>query len=402
MLTSYKGLGRRALDDHIPKALDSLERRLDAEHAIAATEAEVQQRTTAIEHAEQRWQIGYHLQEVLREWGHLQRALLREVTDCASEQQFDPPTLCAAFEALGDFITEYISAVGARYVQYLQAQATGRVNALQRSLDHLQALENERAERLHEAAHDLRGSAAVVANVSALLEQRQIEGTERQRFYGLLQRRIQAMGELLTQLVVWARLETGRELPRIEKFDAAERLKAFCEAMQPIAEARGLYFKCDGPAPFHVEADTPKLQRIVQNLVINAIQATERGGITVRWQPAANDGQWVISIEDSGPGFDPRRKPSPQSQGQASQSGPQGSRSAQAQSPPELPQSEGIGLMIVERLCESLGANLQFESAPGHGTTVRVTLPLTAAISPAPSIGLTVTDDAASKGTSGS
>jgi signal transduction histidine kinase len=41
-----------------------------------------------------------------------------------------------------------------------------------------------------------------------------------------------------------------------------------------------------------------------------------------------------------------------------------------------LPSGEGIGLSIVKRLCEVLGATLELETAPGLGTTIRIAFPL--------------------------
>jgi signal transduction histidine kinase len=41
-----------------------------------------------------------------------------------------------------------------------------------------------------------------------------------------------------------------------------------------------------------------------------------------------------------------------------------------------LPSGEGIGLSIVKRLCDVLGATLELETAPGHGTTIRIAFPI--------------------------
>lgn len=363
-LTSYKSLGQRALDDHIPRALDNLDRRLRVEHEMAATEVELQQVATAAAHARQRWQVGYDLRETLREWGHLHRVLISAVARYALEHpEVDRNTWLAAYLALSDWTMDSVAEAGARYVQLHQAEAARRAGALQSSLDELQKLENERAALLRQTAHDLRGSAAVVANVSALLEKPQMEGPERQRFYSLLQRRIRSMGALLTQLMVWARLETGREELQIEPIDAAERLRSFCELMRPLAEERDLTLQATGPDSLSVETDSGKLQRVLQNLLLNAIRATEQGGITVRWEADPDGRHWSVWVKDTGPGFDPA------SLGRTKQP-------ETAAADIDLPQSEGIGLLIVERLCELLEASLKIDSAPGQGASFHITLPL--------------------------
>ncbi len=378
-LIVQKGLGRRALDDHIPQAIDNFQLRLRAEHELAAAEVEAEQRDTATKHAEQRWTIGYDQREVLREWGHFQRALLVEIGRFAAAQpQFDRATLYAVCVELGHFVMESASESGARYVQFLKARAAERAQTLQASLDELQAMENDRADFLRQAAHDLRGSAAVVANVTALLERREFEGGERQRFYGLLQRRIQAMGALLTQLMTWAQLETGQEAMRIESFDVSERIRAFCDLMRPIAEERGLTLKSEGPDHLMVESDLLTLQRILQNLLLNAIHATKKGGITVIWQVASDPAQWVLSVQDTGPGFDPGSRERHVLSGAAPNHVPGRAESGSDEAGSEashLPPSAGLGISIVERLCEALGGKLEFRSSGGPGTTAQVTLP---------------------------
>ncbi len=85
------------------------------------------------------------------------------------------------------------------------------------------------------------------------------------------------MGALLTDLVELARLEAGQTPLRIEAFDAAERLREYCEMLRPAAAERKLFLRCKGPASLPVEGDPLKLQRIVQNLLLNALKAPGRG-----------------------------------------------------------------------------------------------------------------------------
>ena len=51
----------------------------------------------------------------------------------------------------------------------------------------------------------------------------------------------------------------------------------------PVADARGLVLKADGPDTLPVEGDVVKVQRIAQNLVPNALKYTSLGGVTVSW-----------------------------------------------------------------------------------------------------------------------
>ena len=160
---------------------------------------------------------------------------------------------------------------------------------------------------------------------------------------------------------------------------------------------RNLFLKYEGPESLPVEGDLLKLQRIIQNLLLNALKATEQGGVVVRW--AGDTGQpprqWTLSVSDSGRGADtgsagplrralksatqtaqpPNRRTTSEPSAPANSSYADLPRADDA-APVARPSGEGIGLSIVKRLCEVLGATMELETAPERGTTVRIILPL--------------------------
>ncbi|HJS92521.1 MAG TPA: sensor histidine kinase [Steroidobacteraceae bacterium] len=398
-LTTSSGLSRGALDDHVPSIIDDFAQRLRARDARDPLQAEHQQRRDAAEHGMHRWQQGYDIREAMREWGHLDSVILRELDRYATEHpQIAPEAMSIAREALVKLCMEGTCESATGYVRLQQAEAASRVRDLESSLRALQALEDERSKLLRETAHDLRGSVGVLASTTALLAKPQVAGPARDHFHGVLQQRIRSMGALLTDLVELARLEAGQNPVRIEPFDAAERLREYCESLRPAAAERNLFLNWKGPRSLPVQGDPVKLQRIVQNLLLNALKATQRGGVVVRWSVGKDRSpqQWWLSVGDTGPGFalqaagplrhalkrvtevahrvDAGAADRQQGSGELNPidvlvagSGP-GSA--------ELPSGEGIGLSIVKRLCEVLGATLELETAPGHGTTFRIAFPM--------------------------
>ena len=345
-----------------------------------------------------RWQQGYDIREAVREWGHLETVIMRELDGyAASHPQLEPQVMALAREALLKLGIDGTSESAARYVRLQQAAAAGRVRDLESSLYALQALEDERSKLLRETAHDLRGSVGVLASTTALLAQPQVAGAARDRFHNLLQERIRSMGALLTDLVELARLEAGQTSLNIEPFDAAERLREYCELLRPAAAERSLFLKCKGPSSLPVEGDQLKLQRIVQNLLLNALKATKQGGVVVRWSGGKGTPgrQWMLSIGDTGPGFalqsagplrralkratdaahDAEAHESDSSDEPAQQTASDVLTAASGPGSASLPSGEGIGLSIVKRLCEVLGATVELETAPGHGTTIRIIFP---------------------------
>jgi hypothetical protein len=169
-LTTSLRLSRGALDDHIPKIIGDFARRLRAEHALDAMQVDLEQRSDAAQHGSHRWQQGYDIRETMREWGHLQFVLLRELEAYQSRQpRLESEVMPAAREILAVLCTEGNCESASRHVRLLQTEAASRVRDFEASLKALQALENERAALLRETAHDLRGSVGVIANATAVL-----------------------------------------------------------------------------------------------------------------------------------------------------------------------------------------------------------------------------------------
>lgn len=398
-LTSSSGLSRTALEDDIPNILGDFERRLRAEHEIQAMHVDLEGREHAAEHGKRRSQQGYDIRETMREWGHLQAVILEELERYgADHSDLEPQVLATARRVLIKLCTEANVESATSHIRMQQAAAASRMSDLEASLHSLQLLENQRAALLRETAHDLRGSMSVIANTTALLAQPHIAGPERDRFHAALQERIRSTAALLTDLVELARLEAGQDPLKIESFDAVERVREFCEVLRPIAAQRSLFLKHEGLGSLTVEGDLLKLQRIVQNLLVNALQATEQGGVIVRCSAGEHkDAQhWILSVEDTGPGFtlqaagalrhalksatdEVRHMRDQAAAGSGKTTGRKPTMVHASASDPgssTMPSGEGIGLSIVKRLCDLLGATLDLETSPGRGTTFRITFPV--------------------------
>jgi signal transduction histidine kinase len=347
----------------------------------------------------QRWQQGYDLRETIREWGHLQNCLMVELEDFAErESQVDARVMRRAREALVNLCGEGACESAARYARLQQAEAAGRISDLEMVTEQLRALERNRADVLRQAAHDLRGSVAVITNASAVLA-RTNSDEMRADSQRILDRAVAAARALLGDLLELTRLEAGHEKVQNTGFDASQLLRDLGEALRPTAAARGLFLKFDGPQSLPVQGDPVKVQRIAQNLLLNAIGATETGGVTVTWAEPAADSRWRLSIADTGPGLvGAHATPLTAALRDAMPEG--GGMLAPQPTPAEVPHTapvspavatsgEGIGLSIVKRLCELLGAALEVRTAAGAGTCFTLNFPseIPPAGDPAPAAG---------------
>jgi signal transduction histidine kinase len=397
-LAAASTITRAQFVDHIPAVLDAFEARLSAQFASESERARAQQKASAAEHGLHRWQQGYNQPETMCEWGHLHLCLLQELEDYQNlNPAVSPADMRTARRELVRLCSDGVCASAARYTQLQQREAASRERELEFALLQLQELERERASAWREAAHDLRGRAQAIASASAVLTRDGVPEQHRTRFSEVLRLGVQSLNRLLGDLMDQARLEAGHERRRIVAFDVAAVLKEYCDTTRALAAEKGLFLVAKGESPLPIDGDPAKIQRIVQNLVLNAIKVTERGGVQVTWESRGDESrpQWALCVQDTGPGFK-RGAASPlarvlkhatdeahiveQRNVESADADPQADSaptlaSQTPDSPTPAPAGEGIGLSIVKRLCEMLDASLELESSDGEGTTFRVIFP---------------------------
>jgi signal transduction histidine kinase len=385
-LTTFSSLSRAQFNDHVPQVLAAFERRLQARDPIEKEVAFEDQRTSAAEHGVHRWQQGYHQRETIREWGHLHYWVLSELEEYAlAHPELQATVVPIARRALVRLCSEGVCESAGSYERLQRTEAASRVRELEWALLQLQRLERQRAESWREAAHDLRGTVGVVANASSALLHQAADDRQRASASRMLQRSVESLRTLLTDMIDLARLEAGQEQLHLAHFDAGTLLRGYCDTVRPLAQQRGLFLRAEGPESLPVEGDATKVQRIAQNLVLNALNVTQRGGLRLLWAEHGAT-QWLLCVQDTGPGFQATSPAAPladavleaTAEAQQAESAVDPAPTLESQSDPDTPHEsagEGIGLSIVKRLCELLDAGLEMETSPGEGTTFRVVFP---------------------------
>ena len=390
-------LSRAQFNDHIPAVLDCLAHTIEAWPDEQTALAGQLQSERVCNHGMQRWQQGYQLRELIREWGHLQICVADELERyAASHPDLEPGVMPTVRRAWAQLCAAGVTDSATQYWRLHQAESAGHVNDLETALAALHTLERARAEAWRTAAHDLRGSVTVVKGATTLLQGAGAGLSEPVRVEAadMLSKSVSSLHEMLTDLLSLARLEAGHEQRELTTFDAASLLRDFCSASQTTAMDRGLFLKMNGPRTLPVEGDKTKVLRILQNLLLNAIKYTPQGGVTVSWglDRGRDTDRWTFSVQDTGPGIDENSAaPLAQELHDATNAADDASDSstdrrrdiAPATTLPSasetLPQAqqpgEGVGLSIVKRLCELLDAGLELATKPGQGSTFRVILP---------------------------
>ena len=396
MLTAGDALPRKQLNDHVPSALAAFERKLNALASGSDPDVEAASIIDAAgAHGLHRWQQGYDLRQVTRELGHLNRLLVAELDHFASAAtHVDPSAFAEARQAWADAYSSSVEESANQFFEMQQIEATSHINELEQAAKDVLEIEVRRNDLWEQIAHDLRGNVGVVASASQILKRSSAKSgslEQSNNFAAVLEKNVQSLRVLLDDITGLTRLQAGRETRRLETVEIGDHLTQLCSGLTAFADQRGLTLTYGSAFSLQVTTDTTKVRRIAQNLILNALKYTESGGVAVSWyrMEAPEDMRWVLRVQDSGPGMDPRTS-SPLANAliaatevahTASVGGPQAEIKAEVPKitkahSPRMSAGEGLGLSIVKRLADLLDATIELESDVGQGSTFRIYLPL--------------------------
>lgn len=214
------------------------------------------------------------------------------------------------------------------------------------------------------ASHDLRQPSHALGMFVARLGQLPMDAQMRE-LVDNLEISVQAMQDLLDGLLDLSRLDSGNIQVRIGSVDLNELMSSVRSSLAGIADAKGLRLHIR-PTQLWAFSDASLLQRMVANLVINAIRYTESGTVLVACRPHAQGGGVRIEVWDSGIGI-PAAHHEDIFKEFYQLSNRAGDRNF----------GMGLGLNIVQRSAALLGHRIALRSELGCGT--RFTLVLEAA-----------------------
>ncbi len=214
------------------------------------------------------------------------------------------------------------------------------------------------------ASHDLRQPLHAMGLFAEALRQR-THDPEVTSLVNSINESVDALEGLFGELLDITRIDTGGvdvNPQPVRLKDIFGRLRLHFE---PIAFEKGLMLSFRGER--HVaHADPVLLERVLRNLVSNAIRYTDDGGVLVSCRPRG--GQLVVQVWDSGIGIAEAVLPRIFDEFFQVQS----NRPLEAHHRKGL----GLGLSIVKRLAALMEAPLDVRSRPGHGTVFSITVPV--------------------------
>lgn len=210
------------------------------------------------------------------------------------------------------------------------------------------------------ASHDLRQPLQALGLFVATLAQQPL--TQQQRaIVDKIESSLDALERLLTALLDISRIDAGRVQAHRRNFPAQDLFDRLSYEFVPLAADKALSMRFV-PSRYVLDSDPDLLERILRNLLSNAVRYTERGGIVVGARLRGD--QVGLEVWDSGIGI------------------PAGQQEEAFREFTQLTKEKsgsyrglGLGLAIVRRLAGLLGHDLEVHSVPGRGSVFRVLVP---------------------------
>ena len=246
-------------------------------------------------------------------------------------------------------------------VHQLGAIFTTMMAHIEAQFKQLENIDHQRKELLAEISHDLRTPLASLHGYleTLHLKKSQLTKEQEQAFVATSLRNACQLRQLIDQIFELAHLENGHVNIVNERFNLVEVLYDIIDkfALEAKRQNIDLVFS---PVEHHIVviSDLNKLERVITNLIDNALRHTPAGGKVELIVKQAENGQYQVSIKDSGIGIKQEELE------QIFNARYQASNSIQTVNQKNI----GLGLTISQKLIELLGSEISVESELGVGS----------------------------------
>jgi two-component system NtrC family sensor kinase len=247
--------------------------------------------------------------------------------------------------------------------QLTPIEEVGKVLVMQ-DITHLKELDRIKSEFVATVSHDLRTPLTTIQGYIELLPRAGPLNEQQQDFINRAHNSMQAITELIGDLLDIGRIEAGFDL-EMEPCNLIQVIEEAIRTIEPQASARlqGLHWKSPGTLPL-VRGNIRTLRQVMDNLLSNAVKYTQEGG-QIEVGASHDEGHIVVHVADTGIGIPPEQQPYIFDKfyrvESAEMAGITGS---------------GLGLAIVKAVIEKHNGRVWVESKPGVGSTFSFVLPV--------------------------
>jgi signal transduction histidine kinase len=240
--------------------------------------------------------------------------------------------------------------------------------ALEEAAQREREMEKARRDLVAAVSHDLRTPlASTRALIEALADGVAADPQTERRYLTSASRELEHLSRLVDDLFELARIDAGILQLTLEEASLHDLISDTISSFQPQADQQGV--RLEGEIVGDVDpvlANPPRLQRVLHNLVSNALRHTPAdGSVTLRATREGEEAQ--VEVSDTGEGIAAEDLP---------RVFERSFRSEQSRTRAETDDAPGagLGLAIARGLVEAHGGTMAVESDPGHGSRFRFTL----------------------------
>ncbi|MEM9929218.1 MAG: ATP-binding protein [Bacteroidota bacterium] len=233
-------------------------------------------------------------------------------------------------------------------------------------IEEMKSLDKLRRELIANISHDLRTPLAIIQGFveTLIMKNDSMPADHRKRHLSTILNSSERLSGLISQLFEYSKLEARQIEPQKEVFSVGELAQDVAQKFSVLADANDIEIKVERPADLPlIFADLGLVERVLQNLMDNALKFTPPGG-TVTIGLEADNENVKISVADTGPGipeaelphiFDRYRK---------------GARTSSGKNV-----GAGLGLAIVKKILELHDQSIEIKSRVKEGTSFIFELP---------------------------
>jgi two-component system sensor histidine kinase MtrB len=307
------------------------------------------------------------LRQVLLTSGLLLLALVAGVTWLVTRQVITPVRLArrVAERIASGRLEERMHVHGEDDIARLATSFNQMADALQKQIRQLVELSRVQRRFVSDVSHELRTPLTTVRMAGDVLhDARDQFDPVTARAAELLQTELDRFENLLADLLEISRFDAGAAALELSDTNLVDLVHRVADAAAPLAAQRGVEVVVHSDGPVVAEVDTRRIERVVRNLVTNAIDHAGGPGSRVDVRLGADEEGAAISVRDHGVGLQP---------GQQAmvfnrfwRADPARARSSGG---------TGLGLAIALEDARLHGGWLQVWGAPGQGAQFRLSLP---------------------------
>jgi signal transduction histidine kinase len=240
-----------------------------------------------------------------------------------------------------------------------------RTADLARANKELETVNKEKDAFLAVLTHDMRTPLTSIKGYASVLRDREITAEQQQHIAKIILRSQDTLLEIVNNILEIEQLQSGIPvLLEQTSFDLALLTTNAAELLEAQALDKEIAFEYERvPSPVMVEADMKKIERVVTNLISNAVKYTPRGG-QVRVETGVNGRFAQVRVTDTGYGIPPDELPYIFD------------RFSRVKGHQNLAVGTGLGLAIVKSLVDAHKGEIEVESEVDVGSTFILKLPL--------------------------